>query len=188
MPTSMSSRSAIPDAKTADELWLLPDNGHGYELVRGELRRSMPAGFRHGVVAGRVTRSVMQAVMNRDLGVVCAAETGFRLADDHVRAPDAAFVGKTRIEGAELPETYWPGAPDLAVEVLSPSDRYTDVEEKVFDWIDAGTRMVVVVNDRRRTTTVFRSRTEVAVLGEGDTLDGDPVVPGWSLPLAEIFG
>lgn len=187
MATTVSSQSALPKVHTADQLWALPDDGFRYELVRGELRRSMATGHRHDKQAMRVAAPMAIFVDKHDLGEVYAAETGFRLADDHVRAPVVAFVTKDRVVEAGEEDGFWPGAPDLAVEVVSPSERYTDVEEKVFDRLDAGVRMVAVVNERRRTITVVRSRTEVRVLVEGDTLDGGDVVPGWQLPVADVF-
>ena len=84
-------------------------------------------------------------------------------------------------------ESYWPGAPDLAVEVISPGDTYTQVEDKVIDWLRAGTRMVVVVNPRRATVTVYRSLEEIVILTENDTLDGQDVVPGWTLAIKDLF-
>ena len=85
-------------------------------------------------------------------------------------------------------EGYWPGAPDVAVEVISPSDRYTDVEDKVVEWLEAGSRMVIVVNPRQRSVTVYHSRTDMVRLTEEDALDGGDVVPGWQLPIKEVFG
>ena len=81
----------------------------------------------------------------------------------------------------------WPEPPDLAIEVISPSDRYSDVEEKVFDYLEAGTQMVIVLESRTRTAKVYRSRTDVTVLTEAGMLDGADVVPGWSMPVSEIF-
>jgi Uma2 family endonuclease len=104
-----------------------------------------------------------------------------------VRAPDVAFVRRERVEEAQDTEGYWPGAPDLAIEVVSPGDLYSDVEEKVFDWLAAGTRMVIVVNPRRRAVTIYRSPADVVVLGENDTLDGGDVVPGWTMPVRDLF-
>jgi Uma2 family endonuclease len=95
--------------------------------------------------------------------VVFAAGTGFKVASDPdtVRAPDLAFIRRKRIPEAGLPRGLWPGDPDLAVEVIFPGDTYTEVEEKVNDWLDAGTRMVLVLNPHNRTTTVYRSHTDV---------------------------
>ncbi len=102
--------------------------------------------------------------------------------------PDIAFVRRERIEEVGEVEGYWPGAPDLAVEVVSPNDSYTGVEEKVAAWLRAGTRTVVVVEPRTRTLTVRSSRTEIRVLTEGEVLDVGEIVPAWTLPVADVFG
>lgn len=172
---------------TAEDLFKLPDDGFRYELVRGELRKMPPAGQQHGRIAAILTGSLVHYVTSNKLGAVYAAETGFKLAPNHVRAPDVAFIRRERIEEVGEVEGYWPGAPDLAVEVISPSDTYTDVEDKVFDWLEAGSRMVIVVNPRKRAVTVYRSLSDISVLYEQDTLDGFDVVPGWRMPVKELF-
>lgn len=181
--------AVVQDIMTADQLLHLPDDGFRYELVRGELRRMAPAGFEHGRLAINVTTPLDQYVRSHDLGVVCAAETGFRLSSDPdtVRAADVAFIRQERLTAVGDERGYWPGAPDIAVEVVSPNDLYTEVEGKVTDWLDAGTQMVIVVNPRKRTVTVYRSDGSSTLLREQDTLEGGEVVPGWSLPVATIF-
>jgi Uma2 family endonuclease len=174
---------------TADELLHMPDDGFRYELVRGELRRMNPAGNVHGRVAMSFAWRLAQYVDENRLGTVYAAETGFRLSSDPdtVRAPDVAFVGRGRVEAVGEVEGFWPEAPDLAVEVVSPGDSYTDVEEKVFAWLDAGTKMVVVINPRQRSATVYKSPRDITVLAEADVLAGEDVVPGFELAVREIF-
>lgn len=174
---------------TANELLHMPDDGFRYELVRGELRRMTPAGSEHGRIAVRITWRLARHVEENRLGTVYAAETGFRLATDPdtVRAPDAAFVSRDRAEAVGDVEGFWPEAPQLAVEVISPGDSYADVEEKVFDWLDAGTKMVVVINPRQRSATVYRSPTDITALAETGVLDGGDVVPGFELAVREIF-
>ena len=167
----------------------MPDDGLRYELVKGELVKLAPAGSEHGDLAMRVGWRLGQYVENHNLGKVFAAETGFRIASnpDTVRAPDVAFISKGRVEEAGLVEGYWPGAPDLAVEVISPTDIYTAVQAKVLDWLDAGTLMVAVVNPRQQTVTVYRSRTDITILTGNDILDGQDVVPGWTLAIRDLF-
>ncbi len=174
---------------TADDLLRMPDDGFRYELVEGNLRERALAGHQHGRGAINVSTPLAQHVKANNLGVVYAAETGFKLASnpDTVRAPDVAFVRRERLESVGDSEGFWPGAPDLAVEVVSPGDRYTDVEEKVFDWLDAGARLVIVANPRKRLVTVYRSLTDVVVLTEADVLDGGDVVPGFAMPVKDIF-
>ncbi|MBI2186516.1 MAG: Uma2 family endonuclease [Acidobacteria bacterium] len=172
---------------TADELLRLPDDGFRYELVNGELRRMTPSGYPHGVIVMNVTAPLHQHVRKHGLGQICAAETGFRIGrnPDTVRAPDAAFVRSVRQGGQS--EGFYEGAPDLAVEVLSPSDTVFEVEEKVAQWLRSGCTTVWVVNPRQRSVTVHNADGSVEVLTEADTLEGGELLPGFLLPVAEIF-
>jgi Uma2 family endonuclease len=123
------------------------------------------------------------------LGVCFGAETGFKVASDPdtVRAPDVAFVRRERIPERGIPKKFWQGAPDLAVEVLSPGDTYAEVTEKVEGWLDAGAWAVWVIDPKRRDVSVFRPMTDVTRLYDGDELDGGEVVPGFRCKVAEIF-
>ncbi len=174
---------------TAEELLQMPDDGFRYELVKGELKQMAPAGSEHGDLAMRIGWRLAQHVENHKLGKAFASETGFQIASnpDTVRAPDLAFVSEKRVEEAGEVIGYWPGAPDLAVEVISPIDRYTAVQAKVLDWLDAGTLMVAVVNPRQQTVTVYRSRTDITILAGNDIIDGEDVVPGWTLAIQDLF-
>ncbi len=174
---------------TADELLEMPDDGFRYELVAGELRRLTPAGDAHGEIAATLSGLLFAHVRARGLGRVYAAETGFRLASDPdtVRAPDVAFVRRERVAATGRIEGFRSGAPDLAAEVVSPGDTHAEVEEKVFDWLDAGCRLVLVVLPQTRTVTCYRSRGDIRVLVEGESLEGADVVPGWVLPISDLF-
>lgn len=174
---------------TAEQLLDMPDDGYRYELVRGKLIKMAPAGAEHGGIAAVVLGSLHNQVRANGLGKVYAAETGFLIGTDpdHVRAPDVAFVRQDRIDAAGEVLSYFPGAPDLAVEVISPNDRCTDVEEKVADWLAAGTDMVVLVNPRNHTVTLRQPDWPPVILTEQDTLDGGKVVPGWQMLVGEIF-
>ncbi len=178
-----------PRLVTADELLDMPDHGFRYGLVRGELRKMAPSGFEHGSAAGNIFASLHHHVRANYLGQVLIAETGFLLATnpDHVRAPDAAFVRQERVEATGIVRGFWPGPPDLAVEVVSLQDLYDEVVEKVDDWLTAGTRMVVVVNPCNRTASVRLPGRNPDILTERDTLDGGEVIPGWTMPVADIF-
>ena len=175
---------------SAEELWLIPRDGLRHELVKGELRAMAPAGFHHGILAGDIHASLSVYARKAGLGVVATAETGFKLASspDTVRAPDVAFVSKERIDTVGMTEKFFPGAPDLAVEVLSPNDTYSEVQDKVFDWLEAGTRMVIVVDPRKRRVMVYHSLSDFRVLTVNESLDGGTVVPGWVMPVSAIFG
>jgi Uma2 family endonuclease len=184
-----TTMSTTPTLTTADELFLMPDDGFRYELVKGELRRMPPAGGEHGAVAINSAVMIAQFVKARGLGVVFAADTGFKIASepDTVRVPDLAFVRRERIADGGIPREFWPGAPDLAVEVISPGDTYTEVEEKVHDWLNAGALMVLVLNQRTHTVTIYTSHTDVVRLTTADTLDGGEVLPGFTCRVAELF-
>ena len=174
---------------TAEELLQLPDTGMGRELVLGEVREMAPAGKEHGSLAMRAGWRLGQHVETNRLGEAYAAETGFILArnPDTVRAPDVSFVRQEVVESIGPTRGFLPCAPDLAIEVTPPGDSYTEVQEKVMEWLDAGCRMVVTVDPRRRTITVYRSRQDIEILTEEDTLSGGDVVAGWELPLSVLF-
>lgn len=181
--------SATTQPVTADELLLMPRDGFRYELVKGEVKQMAPAGFEHGVVIAKLTWRFAQHVEANGLGLVCGAETGFKIFTnpDTVRAPDIAFVRRERITESDIPKKFWPGAPDLVVEVVSPGDTFEEVEEKVEDWLQAGASAVWIVSPKRRTVIVYRSPSNVTTLTENDELDGQDVVPGFSCKVSEIF-
>lgn len=147
-----------------------------------------PAGHEHGRITVNFTWRLAQFVAEHNLGVVYAAETGFILSrdPDTVRAADVAFVSTNRLENLDV-GGYFPGAPDLAVEVISPGDRYTEVDAKVNEWLEAGAQMVVIINPRSRTVKVITSPDDVRGLREADEFDGASVVPGFRVKVAAIF-
>jgi Uma2 family endonuclease len=174
---------------TASELFAMPDDGFRYELVKGELRKMSPSGSEHGAIIINISLLLAQYVRSKKLGVCFGAETGFKIASDPdtVRAPDVAFIRRERIPQSGIPKKFWPGAPDLAVEVLSPGDTRAEVDEKVEDWLRAGAQAVWVINPKQRGVSVYRPVTDVTRLSEGDELDGGEVVPGFRCEVAEIF-
>jgi Uma2 family endonuclease len=175
---------------TADELLALPTGmGKRYELVAGELRVMSPSGWRHGGVAANVGSLLGTFIRERALGRGFGAETGFLLKrnPDTVRAPDYAFIAKDNLPATEPTEAFWPGAPDLAVEVLSPGDTTGEVDEKIEEWLTAGCAAVWVFNPKLQTVTIYQSTTNVVVKAAGETLQGDPVVPGFSCAVDEFF-
>lgn len=174
---------------TADELLAMPDDGYRYELVKGELIRMAPTGDEHGDITMALATALNNHVKINSLGKVYAAETGFKLESDPdtVRAPDIAFVSRERWQSTGRLPGFRAGAPDLAVEVLSPSDRVSRVEGKVAQWLEAGARVVWVASPKLHTVTVYRSLIDIVTLTEKDNLDGGDVVPGFQIKVAEIF-
>jgi Uma2 family endonuclease len=181
--------STTTQLTTAKELLKLPRGRLRYELVEGELREMSPAGHGHGKIAARIGAELFRHVEEHDLGEVYAAETGFKLKSepDTVRAPDAAFVRRDRVEQVGDAQGYFPGAPDLAVEVISPGDKVSEVEEKVEEWLNAGVSLLWIVSPKLRTVTVYRSHNDVTTLTEKDALNGEQVVPGFRYPVARLF-
>lgn len=181
--------NAQPTLLTAEDLWKQPDDGYRYELVKGVIHRMPPAGFEHGIRTVKIGRHLDVYVEKHKLGYVCGAETGFKIAQnpDTVRAPDAAFVRRESIEEKGIPKGFWVGAPDLAVEVISPSDTYTQVAEKVDEWLNSGCALVWVVNPRRETVEVYKTPEDITVLRGDDILDGGDVIEGFQCSVKDIF-
>jgi Uma2 family endonuclease len=176
---------------TADELWALgrdDERMRWHELADGELIEMTPAGPWHGAVEGEVYYLLRQYLKQNPVGQLMAGDPGFRLDEATVRAPDIAFVGRERLLQAPIPRSGWyPGAPELAVEILSPEDRSGEVLRKAGAFLEAGTRLVWVVDPQRMAVTVYRPSHEVSVLGRDDVLSGEDVLPGFTCRVAELF-
>jgi len=171
---------------TAEQLLEAGDIGR-CELVCGELRMMIPPAYEHGRITFRLGYRLGEYVEPRQLGTILAAETGFLLSSDPdtVRAPDVAFVRAERGPGPI--RGYFPGAPDLAVEVLSPDDRPGPVGSKVAEWLEAGSLAVWVVDPRERTVTVHEPSRGPRVLSESDRVHGGEALPGFDLAVREIY-
>lgn len=172
---------------TADQLLDAGDIGR-CELIRGELHMMSPAGGTHGWVAQNFSYLITRYVKARKLGKVFTAETGFVLErnPDTVRAPDVSFIGTKRAGIADTPK-YIPGPPDLAVEVNSPGDRAGEILEKVQSWLNAGTRLVWVVDPPTQTLTVYHPDGRSRLLKPTETVEGEEVLPGFGVRVEEIF-
>ncbi|MGH7588020.1 MAG: Uma2 family endonuclease [Gemmatimonadota bacterium] len=174
---------------TLDEFERLPDDESRTELVRGRLVREPPAGMDHGWLANRLAVLISLFVDRHALGEVFTNDTGFVLFEEPptVRAPDVAFVSRDRLPPPEESVGFGHLAPDLAVEIISPSNTAIEILAKVEDYLEAGTRLVWVVEPSRRRVAVYRSQDELHLLSETDELDGKDVLPGFSVKVAEIF-
>jgi len=174
---------------TVDDLCGLPDDGLKHEIEAGRLLSEPAPGARHGYSAIRMAYLLEAHVERHGLGVVLGNDTGFVLArsPDTVRGPDVSFVAREKLGGRRLPVGPFPGAPDLAVEILSPSNTPASIRAKVADYLAAGTRLVWVVDPAARRVTAYRSLLAPRTLDETHTLDGEEVVPGFSSGIDQLF-
>jgi Uma2 family endonuclease len=141
---------------TAEELYDLPDREMPCELVRGERRMMTPAGYDHGRIESKLAYALSHCVVQNSLGAILTSDTGFLLArnPDTVRAADVAFLRRDRVDPPDRQGPYYPGAPDLAVEIVSPTDRAGEIDEEVQDWLNHGCQVVWLANPTWRTVTV----------------------------------
>ena len=174
----------IPTRHTMTIEEFLENDFEGYEYIKGELVPMSPPSMEHGEISINVIRYLDSHVHTHQLGRLYTAETTFQLGDRVVK-PDIAFVSTDR-----LPENRRKGSPvppDLAVEIVSPTDRHYDVTEKAFAYLNAGTRLVWVIEPVAKTVTVYRLETDFTLLTCGDTLTGENVVEGFACPVAQLF-
>src|SRR5213075_2560011 len=157
---------------TAEDLWNM-GNQQRRELVRGEIRNMAPSGFDHGAIIDNLQFLLSQHVRAHKLGKVLGAETGFKLAKnpDTVRGADVSFIAAARLPSGNRPIGFWDGAPDLAVEVISPTDTANEVKEKVADYLDAGARQVWIVYPKRKTIVIHKPNSDPLTLRESDVLE-----------------
>ncbi len=184
----MPATESTPGLMTAGELQRISIPGKVTELIRGRLVVREPPSTLHGRVSGRVVYYLGAFVLPRNLGDVLDGG-GFQIESnpDTVRAPDAAFLARERT-GQIPPRGYAPLAPDLAVEVVSPNDRAGELLAKVGAWLDAGTRLVWVIDPAKREARVYRPDGSLAIVPAEGSLDGEDVIPGFHCALADVIG
>ncbi|RMF89710.1 MAG: Uma2 family endonuclease [Nitrospinota bacterium] len=183
----METRTRI----TAQEFWQLGEGDRRRELINGEVVEMAPVGGVHGKLTGKIYRRLAEHVDRQGGGEVLVGDVGFVLSlpydPERVRAPDIAFVSHHRLPEGHLPTGFLSGAPDLAVEVLSPADDPVDIQQKVRDYLEAGARLVWIVAPQARTVTVYRPDGSARLLRETESLEGEEVLPGLHIPLSEVF-
>jgi Uma2 family endonuclease len=179
---------ATTQTMTIEEFAAISEPGR-FDLIHGEVLRIPPAGGEHGEVTLELGRVIANHVVEHELGRCYAAATGFILneADHTVLAPDVAFVQSAKLPDREQRRGFVPAVPDLVVEVVSPSDRIGDVIDKVTAYLDAGVRLVWVIEPVRLRATVYAADRTARLLNTDDTLEGGSVLPGFRIPLADIF-
>jgi Uma2 family endonuclease len=176
------------DLVTSEEFLRLPDDGIRYELQAGVLVWEPIPISRHARLQMRIGYFLEAFVEPRRLGFVFG-ENGYLLSTDPdtVRGPDVSFVRADRFDPEEAERGFFRGAPDLAVEILSPSNRPGEIHAKVADYLAAGARLVWVIDPERRIVTVYRTLLSPRRIGADGTLDGEDVLPGFSLPVSTLF-
>lgn len=185
----MSPTTTTGKLITAEEFARMPDpkDGSKQELVRGVIIAMPPPGGRHGVCCARISRRVGNFVEDHGLGVVATNDTGFicERSPDTVRGPDVSFWKKERLK--EIPEGYIEVAPDLTVEVVSPSDHFSRTNRKIHEYLEKGIALIWVVDPEDRTLSVYRTGERLKILTESETLDGADVLPGFSCKVADLL-
>lgn len=173
---------------TDAELEALPQNGHKHELLDGNLIMS-PVHANHGDICSRILILIGIHVQRHNLGKVYDSSTGFRLAEGLLLSPDIAFVSNARLKQIlPAPDKFLQGAPDLVVEVLSPSDRMTQINRKLEHYFDHGAKLAWLVNLPKQQIHIYTADSIEALTGPNDVLTGGAVLPGFKCKLGRIFG
>ena len=173
-----------PETATMTLEEFLESDLEGYEYVKGELVPMPPTSGEHGKISVNLIVPLSLHVRENRLGDVYVSETGFTIGE-RVLVPDIAFLSVDRIP-ADLSKVFQI-PPDLAVEVVSPTDALHRVEEKAFTYLEGGTQLVWVLKPVSKTVTVYRSETDITLLTRNDTLTGENVIEGFSCQVAKLF-
>jgi Uma2 family endonuclease len=166
----------------------LPD-GTRYELIDGELIDMGNSGALHGYICSILVMALMNYILPRKLGVILDSSTAFTMKNGNKRSPDISFISKDKLLGLEeLPDGFLDGAPDLAIEVLSPNNTIAEIDQKIVEYFENGSRLVWVINLKQHYVLVYRSAQEPdRLLKQSDVLDGEDVIAGFTMPLTELF-
>lgn len=174
---------------TDAEFMALNRDGHRYELVNGELIDMGNSGAKHGYLAIILSAALFNCVSTQKLGAMFDSSTAFKMKSGNKRSPDISFMAKERLQGLEdLPDGFLEGAPDLAVEILSPSNTVEEIHNKIVEYFENGSRLVWVIHPKEQYVLVYRSaQSPDRLLKFTDSLDGEDIVPGFTLPIADLF-
>lgn len=173
---------------TDEEFMALSKDGHRYELVNGELVDMGNSGMEHGYIACILVALLATFVQQNKLGAVCDSSTAFTLKNGNKRSPDVSFVSKERLKGLKRPPRgFFQGSPDLAVEILSPNNTVEEIHEKIVEYFENDTRLIWVIHPDEKYLLVYHSPEPDRFLRPQDSLDGEAIVPGFSMPVAELF-
>jgi Uma2 family endonuclease len=173
---------------TDEEFMALSRDGHRYELVNGEVLDMGNSGMEHGGIGSLLGGLLAIYVKQHKLGIVCDSSTAFTLKTGNKRSPDVSFVAKDRLKGLKRPPRgFFQGSPDLAVEILSPSNTIEEIHDKIVEYFDNDTRLVWVIHPDEKYVLIYHSPEPDRFLRSGDRLDGEEIVPGFSMAVSELF-
>jgi Uma2 family endonuclease len=171
---------------TIEDLLQMPEDGNKYELVDGEILMS-PCGIRHSEIGAKIAYILATFLEKYPIGKVWGADVGIILPNSNLRSPDVTFVRIEKLPGGKSPIGFGEIIPDLAVEVLSPSDRLAQVGRKIGEFLECGVPIVWLVDPERETVTVYRSLSQTEQYGPADTITAEPVLPGFSCRVSRFF-
>jgi Uma2 family endonuclease len=173
---------------TEEELQSLPEDGYTHEVVGGALVMSPKNNFQHGDICVRLATALSVFVRARKLGVVLDSSTGFWMQNRNCRAPDVSFIAKARLHGwTRPPVAFFEGAPDLAVEVLAPSNSAAEISERLEDFFASGAQLAWLIHPEEQYVEICHSPAQRKRLDSGAFLDGERVLPGLQYPIADLF-
>jgi Uma2 family endonuclease len=170
---------------TEEEFMALPDDGRKYELVDGEVKE-VPTGGRHGELELSISWMLKAAAKSAG-GRLFGPSTGFQMAGGNIRSPDVSFMKKDRLPGGEAPEGFIDGAPDLAIEIISPSENRSDMLAKVIEYLDSGAQQVWHVFPEAQRVVAYRSLDDITTLHSSDTLEASDLLPGFQCRVSDLF-
>jgi Uma2 family endonuclease len=179
-----------PKVWTEEELQLLPDEGFIHEVVNGELVMSPKNNFIHGRICSRLLIALGNFNREQRLGMILDSSTGFWMFNRNCRAPDISFIPKARLENlgfSPSAKSFFPGAPDLAVEVFSPNNTRAEMDERLRDFFASGTQIAWIINPDSESVEVCRSLTQRRLIGPGGELEGEHLLPGFRYPINNLF-
>jgi len=173
---------------TEAELQALPEDGFIHEVVNGELIMSPKNNFQHGTIASRLLIALGNHAQQGRLGVVLDSSTGFWMRNRNCRAPDVSFIAKGRLSGWKpSAQEFFAGAPDLAVEILSPNNTRSQIDGRLKDFFESGTVVAWIIDPDAQRAELCHSLTQRKLVGSGGFLEGEDLLPGFRYPIANLF-
>ena len=182
------SVATLPRVWTEEDLERLEsETDRRYELVDGVPKEKGPEGMEHSYIAATLAGEIGAYAKIQKLGIVLESSAVYRMSKGNTRKPDASFVIKERLPERRLSPQAFEGAPDLAIEVISPTDIWWEILEKMDEYFASGCRLVWLISPKDQRVQIYRSDQRSHILQVGDSLDGEDVIPGFSMPVAELF-